>query len=50
MPNRVTKSFISECIQDRFLKGESVNTVGFALLKQEYETQCRPAKVAPQDF
>jgi len=32
----------SECIQDRFSKGEWVNTVGFALLKQEYETQtCR---------
>ena len=29
----------SECIQDRFSKGEWVNTVGFALLKQEYETQ-----------
>ncbi len=29
----------SECIQDRFSKGEWVNTVGFALLKQEFETQ-----------
>ena len=29
----------SECIQDRFLKGKWVNTVGFALLKQEYETK-----------
>jgi RimJ/RimL family protein N-acetyltransferase len=28
----------SECIQDRFSKGEWVNTVGFALLKREYET------------
>ncbi len=27
----------SECIQDRSTKGEWVNTVGFALLKQEYE-------------
>jgi aminoglycoside 6'-N-acetyltransferase len=27
----------SECIQDRFLKGEWVNTLGFALLEQEYE-------------
>jgi aminoglycoside 6'-N-acetyltransferase len=26
----------SECIQDRYLKREWVNTVGFALLKQEY--------------
>ncbi|HEY5910202.1 MAG TPA: zinc-dependent peptidase [Verrucomicrobiae bacterium] len=30
----------SECIQDRFLKGEWVNTVGFAMLKEEYERQC----------
>jgi Mlc titration factor MtfA (ptsG expression regulator)/RimJ/RimL family protein N-acetyltransferase len=29
----------SECIQDRLLKGAWVNTVGFALLKQEYEGQ-----------
>ena len=28
----------SECIQDRFAKGEWVNTVGFALLRKEYET------------
>jgi len=27
----------SECIQDRLQKGQWVNTVGFALLKQEYE-------------
>jgi MtfA peptidase len=29
----------SECIQDRFLKGEWVSTLGFALLKQEYDSQ-----------
>jgi MtfA peptidase len=29
----------SECIQDRHLKGEWVNTFGFALLKTEYEAQ-----------
>jgi MtfA peptidase len=29
----------SERIQDRFVKGEWVNTVGFALLKQEYEAR-----------
>jgi aminoglycoside 6'-N-acetyltransferase len=29
----------SECINDRFLKREWVDTVGFALLKQEYEPQ-----------
>jgi len=29
----------SECIQDRFSKREWVNTVGFALLKREYEAQ-----------
>jgi RimJ/RimL family protein N-acetyltransferase len=28
----------SECIQDRLQKGQWVNTVGFALLKQEYES------------
>jgi len=28
----------SECIQDRFLKSEWINTLGFALLKQEYFT------------
>ena len=27
----------SECLQDRFLKGAWVNTIGFALLRQEYE-------------
>jgi RimJ/RimL family protein N-acetyltransferase len=31
----------AEFIQDRFSKGQWVNTVGFALLKQEYETQER---------
>jgi RimJ/RimL family protein N-acetyltransferase len=29
----------SECIKDRFLKREWVNTIGFALLKREYEPQ-----------
>jgi MtfA peptidase len=29
----------SECIKDRFLKREWVNTLGFALLKQEHEPQ-----------
>ena len=28
-----------ECTQDRFVKGAWVNTVGFALLKQEYEVR-----------
>ncbi len=27
----------SECIQDRFLKGQWADTLGFALLKHEYE-------------
>jgi len=39
----------SECIQDRFLKGEWLNTVGFALLKQEYEAQCSRSKAGTKD-
>jgi Mlc titration factor MtfA (ptsG expression regulator)/RimJ/RimL family protein N-acetyltransferase len=31
----------SECIQDHLQKGEWVNTVGFAVLKQEYESRQR---------
>jgi len=34
----------SELIQDRFLKGEWVNTVGFALLKQEFGESIELAK------
>ncbi len=30
----------NECIQDRFLKREWVNTLGFALSKHEYEGKC----------
>jgi len=40
----------SEAIQDRFLKGEWVNTVGFALLRQEYETQGGGNKATTQDL
>ncbi len=36
----------SECIQDRFLKGAWVNTVGFALLRAEYEGQRSSARPA----
>jgi Mlc titration factor MtfA (ptsG expression regulator)/RimJ/RimL family protein N-acetyltransferase len=32
----------SECIQDRLLKGEWVSTLGFALLKAEYDTRNSP--------
>jgi Mlc titration factor MtfA (ptsG expression regulator)/RimJ/RimL family protein N-acetyltransferase len=39
----------SECIQDRFLKGEWVNTVGFALLKQEYDAQRGSPGTAAKD-
>jgi len=28
----------SECVQDRLQKGEWVNTIGFALLRHEYES------------
>jgi Mlc titration factor MtfA (ptsG expression regulator)/RimJ/RimL family protein N-acetyltransferase len=39
----------SECIQDRFVKGEWVNTVGFALLRQEYDTQNGSGGAAAKD-
>ena len=38
-----------EFIQDRLLKGEWVNTVSFALLKQEYETQTRADIPRPKE-
>ncbi len=34
----------NECIQDRFLKGERVNTLRFALLKHQYEGQCESGR------
>ena len=34
----------SECIQDRLVNGEWVNSAGFALLRHEYEQQCANAK------
>lgn len=37
----------SQCILDRFSKGEWVNTVGFALLKQEYASKAGDAKASP---
>jgi [ribosomal protein S5]-alanine N-acetyltransferase len=39
----------SECIQDRFLKREWVNTVCFALLKKEYESQTNAGNAASKN-
>ena len=39
----------SECLQDRRLKGKWVNTVGFALLQEEYEAQTKAAGMASKD-
>ncbi len=40
----------SECIQDSFLKGEWVNTVGFALLREEYASRGSSPKAPPGEF
>lgn len=40
----------SECIQNSFIKGAWVNTVGFALLKQEYEAQDSDPKAASKEL